>query len=93
MGIAFSSTTTILLYWSGTLGIPSASLINGPYPMNAVAPLGATVTFTCVVNRTKLPFPLLAIVWRVDGVHVPGSTDVQQDVTNGSLEISVLHFS
>ena len=72
--------------------MPSTTLINGPDPMNAVAPVGSTVAFTCVVNSTELP--LLAMVWIVDGAYLSGSITIDQlEMTNGSSEIGVLQLT
>ena len=75
------------------LAIPSISLINGAQPMTVVAPIGATVTFTCVVNRTELPAgtTLFGIGWIVNGETLLPSSD--EESTNGSLEISNLRHT
>ena len=67
-----SVVAVIILHWSVTLAMPTTSLINGPEPMSAVAPVGAMVTFTCVyvVNTIEL-----AIVWKVDGAFLSGNID------------------
>ena len=84
-----SVVAVIILHWSVTLAMPTTSLINGPEPMSAVAPVGAMVTFTCAVNTTELP--LLAIVWKVDGAFLSGNID-QLEMTNGCLEFGVLQL-
>ena len=67
------------------------SLINGPQPMTAVAPVGAMVTFTCAVNTTELPANTTlfgGFGWTVNGVAL--STSIDQETNSGSLEISTL---
>ena len=63
------------------------SLINGPEPTTVVAPVGAMVTFKCT---TELPADttLFGFSWIVDGVTLSSSID--QETSNGSLEISTL---
>ena len=84
-----SVVAVIILHWSEALAMPTTGLINGPEPMSAIAPLGATVTFTCVANTTELP--LLTMIWKVNGTFLSGNVD-QLEMTNGSLEISVLQL-
>ena len=67
------------------------TLIKGPQPMAVVAPLGSTVTLTCVVNTTELPAGTWLLGfggWIVDGVTLSSSID--QETTNGSLKFSTL---
>ena len=82
--VAFCCTT---MTW--TLG----ALINDPQPMTVDAPVGAMVTFTCVVNTTELPAGTKlvsigtdgVISWIVNGMVLEGSS---QSVTeNGTLLI------
>ena len=40
--------------WCATMTLAAGALINGPDPMTAVQPVGAIVTFTCVVNTSEL---------------------------------------
>ena len=54
--------------------------------MNAVEPVGAIVTFTCVVNITELSGIFVAYLWTVGGLTLDGGSN--QDVeTNGTLRI------
>ena len=39
---------------SSILHCVAGTPIDGPQPMNALAPLGTKVTFTCIVNITEL---------------------------------------
>ena len=66
----------------------AGTLINGPQPMTAVNPVGAMVTFTCVVNTTEIPGIFQSYSWIVAGETLSGNID--QETTNGSLEISTL---
>ena len=67
----------------------TSTLINGPEPMNIIAALGATVSFTCVMNTTKLSGGIFqSYFWIVGDVSLSG--DVDSEITNGSLEISTL---
>ena len=71
----------------------TGSLINGPQPMTVVAPVGAIVTFTCVVNTTELPAGTTLvgigtnglISWIVNGAVLGGSS--QNVMENGALQI------
>ena len=85
----------IILHRSGALATLSHTLINGPepWPMTVVAPLGAMVTFTCVVNTTELPAGTTLvgintdglINWIVNGKVLEGSN--QSVIGNGALRI------
>ena len=67
----------------------TAALINGPQPMTVVSPVGAMVTFTCVVNTAEIPAGTKLFgfgSWIVNGALLSGSIG-QQTVINGSLVI------
>ena len=80
----FTIVATLILHWSVAIAT-SHSLINGPQPMSVVAPLGAVVTFTCVVNTTELSGTFIGFSWSISGVPLS-----DQETTNGSLAISAL---
>ena len=70
-----------------------SSYAHGLGPTGAVvAPVGTTVTFTCVVNTTELPVgtSLFGFGWIVNHAKLSGSSD--QESTDGSLEISTLQL-
>ena len=81
LALAIVSTTTLAA---------TEAFISGPQPMTVVAPVGAMVTFTCVVNTSELPGTFQSYSWIVDGVTLSGSID--QETTNGSLGISILNY-
>ena len=72
------------------------SPINGPEPMAAVAPVGAMVTFTCVVNTTELkPDVFHSISWRENGKTLSGNFDQENsnqllDLVTSTLQLPVL---
>ena len=78
----------IILQWSEALVTPNTSLISGPEPMTVVAPVGAIVTFTCVVNTTVLPAGTMlfgnTIGWIVNGTVLEVGNQL---MVNGTLRI------
>ena len=70
------------------MALTLGSLINGPQPMTAVAPVGAMVTFTCTTEVEPADTTLFGFGWLVDDVTLSSSSDVE--TSNGSLEISTL---
>ena len=83
----------IIVQWSGALATLSHTLINGPQPITVVAPVGAMVTFTCVLNTTELPAGTTLVSidtdglinWIVNGTVLGGSN--QSVIGNGALQI------
>ena len=69
-----------------------AALIKSLQPMSVVAPLGAMVKFTCVVNTTELNEEFFDIKWVVAGVLLSGGSNQAVD-SNGSLRIGTLKLS
>ena len=68
----------------------TGTLISGPQPVTAVAPVGAMVTFTCVVNTTELPAGTKLVGIGTDGVIswiVNGMVCSQSVTENGTLLI------
>ena len=65
-----------------------AALIKSLQPMSVLAPIGAMVKFTCVVNTTELK-EFFDITWEVAGVLLPGDSN-QAVNSNGSLRIGTL---
>ena len=66
-----------------------AALIKSLQPMSALAPIGAMVKFTCVVNTTELNEEFFDIGWKVAGVLLSGGSN-QAVISNGSLRIGTL---
>ena len=93
-GICCAAVLCLVLVVVVSMTMTSATVtwINGPEPMTVVAPLGTTVTFTCVVNTTELPVgtSLFGFGWIVNHAKLSGSSD--QESTDGSLEISTLQL-
>ena len=81
---------------SVTMALTLGALINGPEPMTAVAPVGANVTFTCVVNATELPAGTTlvsintdgVISWIVNGTVLTANSD-QSVIMNGALQTGI----
>ena len=80
---------TTCSFCSMALAMLNTNLIKGPEPMDAIEPVGTTVTFTCVVNTTELPADTIWFGfgnWIVNGEMLPLSSQI----TNEPLRTSTL---
>lgn len=72
----------------------SGSLIQGPWPMSVVAPIGSTVEFECVVNTTELISGVFVnILWKLNNQSLPANDNqnltICGDIGKGTLRLDV----
>ena len=79
--------------WTSILCCAVGTPIDGPQPMNIVAPLNTKITFTCIVNITEMTVDrFFDIAWAIDGVPLAAGSN--QNITeNGLLRIGSLQLS